>query len=158
MNETKATIAWIDGYLKGANDAAPSDNRRILNAVLVELDSSDVASAYQSFLTDNPDIEKLGLLLPMVQIREAQSLSNWMEEISRAISTVLFDVAEAHLRQIQWQVTEMLLAESIDADNKRRFESDATAGRAEGKCFFFELAEGYYLVLSALLEREISSA
>ena len=156
MDETKATITWIDGYLKGAADAAPRDNKRILNAVFFDSDSNDVAAAYQSFLTNNPDIEKFGLTQPAVQLTEAQSLSNWIEEVSKSLATVFFDLSEAHLRRIEWQVTEMLVAESIDADNKRRLQSDAVVGGAEGRCFFFEVSKGSYLVLSALLERDVS--
>lgn len=79
MNETKATTTWIDGYLKGAADAAPGENKRILNAVLIDSDSSDIAAAYQSFLTNKPDIEKIGLTRPAVQLTEARSLSSWIK-------------------------------------------------------------------------------
>jgi len=142
MNRTETTVVWIDGYLKGIADLASFDKKRTLNAVEVDLNGPDVAKAYESFLTKNPDVKELGLTTQCYEFTAAEPLDDWESALSMALSDALSDLPTDRLGRVVWQVTETLLAESISSEESCPLVSRVTIGRAQGKCIFLSYQKG----------------
>lgn len=153
MNGLNNTIAWLDGYLKGVVDAAPTVCSRMLNAAMVKLDPKDLAAAYRRYLVQDSDFKELTARAQSIEIGKATPIDDWVPAMSAALAKVLHDVSDIKLQRIEWQVNEMLFGESINAGSHRNVSQACLKyGSISGTCIFVGLAGGFYLVISALVD------
>ena len=141
-------VVWIDGYLKGVNSVANSRGAFTANALLLSLAGDSPDKSYLEFMNKNDDFDELKISFPPLVLSGCKTIDHWEDNVRKLIYNSFSAISPESLEDVIYQALDMLSVFVYEAGLKKVFSYSGKRGEALGEYIFFQLSDGYYLILS----------
>ena len=147
---SKESVVWLDGYMKGITAVGASASNVTYNALFIKLSGDDIMQSYSDFINDNDDADLLDVEFPTLKLSNCSTIDDWItiviDHFNRLFDEVKSDATHGALTQIL-DILDMIVSESFSGKVLLCF---AEMGEASGNYLFFQGDNEEYLVLNFL--------
>lgn len=154
MTNTRETIAWIDGYLKGLAAHQKRVDCVRLNALQFTT-KKDVIKSYLDFINNNEDFEELEIEKKILILEEPLLVTDWSKVVTDYIYKIFPRLNEDYYFQILYELLDVIGLMIPIESNKSHFKCTAQIGDNRGEYLFLKLEENDYLILSYIHYKNI---